>query len=434
MRPDLGDLVSALTLAAIAVLLLPKRDWKSIPARLVATARGERRHIFRAPTGRGAFSQDYIERWFQLIRRELGRVIELGIPLHAIAVEVEARGATQRQVLADQWAATRAGLLFEHLAGRATEADLHDQLRVRGHPPLAAKLRWTPAPKLTMPPMEWRLEWESHLEALRRQVHPAPGNDRAPLARHHDATASHVLQIRTLGEIHISAGGDDFAPTLLHRPSLALPWFYLLARETLKAGDRTARAVLGDEWFPALSADQQRTKVRRRLNDMCGDMSGPLAGMVKTEGEYVSLDLSSCDYDVCRLFELAEKVQASDDLLAAPFLGEVEEVVGELGKEWLPGWEEVERRATEGRSGAGKLITDVRNRIDGVRITLLEAYADRCLAGGRQERVIGYLEEALRRRPDRSGLARRLADAYEQIGQARRAVELRNEHGLDAAS
>ncbi len=181
-------------------------------------------------------------------------------------------------------------------------------------------------------------------------------------------------------------------------------------------------------------ACEQRTKVRRRLNDMCGELSGPLAGMVKAEGEYVSLDLSGCDYDVHGLFELAKKVQATDDLLAAPFLSEVEKVLGELGAEWLPGWEEVERRGSEGRSGAGRVISEVRNTIDGVRITLLEAYADRCLADGRQKRVIGYLEEALRRRPDRSGLARRLADAYEQIGQPRRAVELRNEHGLDAAS
>ena len=185
---------------------------------------------------------------------------------------------------------------------------------------------------------------------------------------------------------------------------------------------------------PSICCDQQRTKVRRRLNDMCGELSGPLAGMVKTKGEYVGLDLSGCDYDVHRLFELADQVQATGDLLTAPFLGEVEKVLDDLNAEWLPGWEEVERRATEGRSGAGKLITDVRNRIDSVRMTLLEAYADRCLVGAQQERVIGYLEEAVRRRSDRPGLARRLADAYEQIGQARRAVKLRNEHGLDAAS
>jgi hypothetical protein len=40
----------------------------------------------------------------------------------------------------------------------------------------------------------------------------------------------------------------------------------------------------------------------------------------------------------------------------------------------------------------------------------------------------------VRRRPYRTGLARKLADAYEQSGHVRRAMELRQEHGLDAVS
>ncbi len=73
-----------------------------------------------------------------------------------------------------------------------------------------------------MPPMEWRLEWESHLESLRR-AQPSRGHDRALPPRQRGAVAGLGLEIRTLGEIRISADGKDFAPTLLHRASLALP-------------------------------------------------------------------------------------------------------------------------------------------------------------------------------------------------------------------
>ena len=432
MRPELGGLVSVVACIAIAVLLLPKPDWKSIPARLRATARGERRHLFGPPSGRGAFSPDYIERWFQLVRREVPRALELGIPLQVLAVAVEARGAERRRLAGDQWAATRAGLLFEHLSGRLTEAELHDRLRAGGHPPPAPKLTWTPPPKYTLPPLEWRLEWDRHLEALRSQAQPAGRGPGAQPERQPAAVKG--FEIRTLGTIRIFADGEDFAPRLLHRPALAFAWFYLLAWETRKPADRVTRAMLCDEWFRGLDPDQQRKKVRQRLVEMSGEQSGPLAGRAKTEGEYVSLDLSGCDYDVNKLFDLAEQARASADLLTAPWLGDVEKALGELGEEWLPGWEEIERRVTEGRSGAERLVSDVRARIDSVRMSLLEAFADSCLAGGQPDRAIPYLEQAVRRRQDRAGLVRRLADAYERSGQARRAGQLREEHGLDAAS
>ncbi len=53
---------------------------------------------------------------------------------------------------------------------------------------------------------------------------------------------------------------------------------------------------------------------------------------------------------------------------------------------------------------------------------------------GNREQCIHYLEEAARRRPERVGLARKLADAYESSGQPRRATQLREEYGLDEAS
>jgi DNA-binding SARP family transcriptional activator len=434
MRPDLGGLVSISALIMVLLLLLPKRDWRSFPARLRATVCGERRYVFGPPSGRGALSSDFTERWFQLVRRELPRAIALGIPLHALVVWVEMRGAKLRQALDEEGTKTRAGLLCEHLSGEMTEAELHDRLREGGLPTPAGKIQWTPARKLTMPPMRWRLEWERHLESLRTQGQSVPGPNRTRSELLVGAPAIPGLEIRTLGEIRISANREDFAPRLLHRPALAFAWLYLLARESRKAGDRITRSALADELFPGLDPDQQRRKLRQRLNEMSGELSGPLAGRIKAEGEYVSLDLSGCDYDVRKLIELAEQARVTDDLLAAPVLGEVEKALGVAGEEWLPGWEEIERRATDSRSGAGSVITHVRDRIAAAHLTLLEALADACLTGQQPERAIPHLEEAVGRRPERVGLARKLADAYERSGQTRRAAQLREEYGLDEAS
>ena len=434
MRPDLGGLASVSTLIMVFLLLLPKRDWRSIPARLRATWVAERRYVFGPGSGRGALSSDFTERWFQLIRRELARAIALGIPLYGLVVLVEGRGATRRQARDEEWTNTRPGLLYRHLTGDITDAELHDRLRERGLPTPAGKIQWTPARKLTMPPMRWRLEWERHLESLRSRSHSGPGLSRARSELQAGAAPMAGLEIRTLGEIRICANGEDFAPRLLHRPALAFAWLYLLARESRKAGDRITRASLADELFPGLDPDQQRRKLRQRLNEMSGELSGPLAGRIQVEGEYVSLDISGCDYDVRQLMELAEQARVTDDLLAAPCLGEVEKALGVAGEEWLPGWEEIERRATDGRSGAGSVITDVRDRVAVAQLILLEALADACLTGQQPDRAVPYLEEAIGRRPERVGLARKLADAYERSGQTRRATQLREEYGLDEAS
>jgi len=61
------------------------------------------------------------------------------------------------------------------------------------------------------------------------------------------------------------------------------------------------------------------------------------------------------------------------------------------------GWDEIERRATDGRSGAGSVITHVRHPVAEAHVTLLETLADACLSEEQPDRRIG--------------LARKLADA-----------------------
>src|SRR2546427_9054913 len=109
MRPDLNDLPTILALLAAVLLLLPKREWRTIPPRVRATAEGDRDHLFGPPAGLGPLSSDFIERWLQLVRRELPRAIALGVPLHVLAVLVEARGPRGRVEGAKAWRDSAAG-------------------------------------------------------------------------------------------------------------------------------------------------------------------------------------------------------------------------------------------------------------------------------------------------------------------------------------
>src|SRR2546427_12667782 len=160
MRPDLNDLPTILALLAAVLLLLPKREWRTIPPRVRATARGDRHPLFGPQAGLGPLSSDFIERWLQLVRRELPRAVELGVPLHVLAVLVEARGARRRLERERARSDSAAGLLFERLSGRITEIELHDRLRQRGLPLPAPNLTMSAPPKLTPPPMTWREEGE----------------------------------------------------------------------------------------------------------------------------------------------------------------------------------------------------------------------------------------------------------------------------------
>jgi len=100
------------------------------------------------------------------------------------------------------------------------------------------------------------------------------------------------------------------------------------------------------------------------------------------------------------------------------------------GEEFLPGWEEIERKATRGRGAAGELVAQVRAEVAAAHASLLRLLADWHLERGQPQRVIPDLEEGLRRRPDQVVIAVKLIAAYEQAGQADMAASLRREHGL----
>lgn len=438
MRPDVNDLVTILVLLAIPLLLLPTWDSRRIPDRLRATARGDRHHVFGPPAGGGPLADDPIERWLQVMRRELPRVLLLGLPLHMLALGAEAHGARRRLARDDEWRRSAAGLLFELLTGRMNETELHERLRERGLPLPSEKLRWEPTPRLTMPPMEWRIEWDRHLESLGEEERPER-EPAAPLAAPAPKPAAppvgaFEVEIRALGGLFISSNGQDLAPGLMHRPALAFAWLYLMSREVLRAGDRIMRAVLGDILFPRIDTDRQREKLRGRLHELRNDLPEPLARRIKVEGDYVGFDLTGCDLDVRRVLALAEDVAGHVGPLTDELLEWIEAGARDALGEFLPGWEETERRATDAVSGADQVVADVRNQVAMAHVRLVSALATAYLARHQPDRAIPRLEEALRRRPERDDLARLLADAYDQAGQRRRAARVRHEYGLGEVS
>jgi hypothetical protein len=420
MPPDVRDLITVAAVAGIALLVVPKRAVRSVPARLRAVAAGDRHHVFQPPTG-----------------GELRRVIELGLPLHVIATVAEQRGARRRLASEVAWHRSPAGLLFEHLIGRMTESEVGDALRAAGAPPPAPKLRWSPPVRLTMPPMSWRTEWERHLDSVTVPAQTASefASPPPPVAEtpRPPKAVDLELEIRTLGEICLCANGEDLAPRLLHRPAQAVTWLYLLVREARRTGDRVIRGVFADELFPGLSPDRQRRKARQRLADLNRDLPKPLLRRLVVDGEYVGLDLTGCDLDVRRVLDLTTIARTldADDLLAPASVAQVEWALRMSAQEFLPGWEEIERRATDGRSGMGELVTAVREQIETAHLRLLEALADAHLARHRPADAARLLEQAVGRRPERSDLARKLVVACERGGLARRAADLRTEYGLE---
>lgn len=426
MQPDPQLIASALLLWATLVLLVPKRSWRTIGERLGTAARGERSYLFGPPARSGGLEPDYFERVLQLLRRELGRAIQLGLPVYAAAVAAETRGQTRRRLRASEWQASPSALLLEQLEGRLDKAEFRQRLHESRQLPVPEKLTWEPPQQVLMPPMQWRLEWEQQLSdgSAPESGDPPPGPAPAPI----------LLEIRTMGGLQLLAGDQDLTSALLRRPVQSFIWLYLLVRETRTPGGRISRAALSDELFAGLDPDQQRERLRKRLSEMHTLVPEPLARCVRSEGEHVSIDLEGCGLDARRLLDLARESSAAGDLLPDGLLSEIERALPVGTEEFLPDWEEVERRATGGRGVAGDLVREVRESLAGAYLSLVSALAVAYGARRQPAKAIPHLEEAVRRRPEAEAVALKLAEAYEQTGQPRLAGRLRSERGLTEAS
>ncbi len=476
MRPDLAELTSVIAVLAVLAIALHKRDWRSIQTRLRETRSGQRHYLFGPPDRTGALSNDPRVRTLQRLRAELRRGFELGIPLLAVAWYAEIRGIEARRRHEAAWRQSKKGLLLRHLVGEMTEEELHVRLRQRD--------QLLPAPQLelpqphTMPPMRWRMEWDQRLremeaEADRRWAEElTPAAQAAPPAPTRAAVAptaapeppatgtgpvattnAHVdgdspaaseaptavdqpampIEIHTLGEIRIVIDGEDVAPGLMHAPALAFTVLYLLAWEVRQPGDRATRDFFGEEIFRGQDPQARRRGVSHRLANLKREFPR-LRNRIRTEGEYLSFDPAGCDVDVRWVLDVAERVKAAGGSLNGKLYEDARRALIQGAREFLPGWEGIESRGTLGGSGAAQVVAEVRDGVVAARLDILRGLADAALARQQLDDAISYLEQALRLRPERTALARRLADVYERNGHPQRAARLRGEYGLDQAS
>jgi hypothetical protein len=259
----------------------------------------------------------------------------------------------------------------------------------------------------------------------------APAGDVAPAVRGDGARL--LAEIRTLGEIRIVVDGADIAPQLMHHPALAFMVLYLLSWEVRRPGERPTREFVADETFGRQSPSSRRRGVSQRLANVKRHFPG-LRDLITTTGEYLGFDSTRCDVDVLRVFRIAEQVQMAHGDLDPELLRRAQEALGLAAREYLPGWDGIEFKGTLGGSAAGELITEVRDQVVVARLDILGGLADMALGKEEVDDAISYLEEALRLRPERIAVARRLADIYERYAQPQRAAQLRGEYGIDEAS
>jgi hypothetical protein len=454
MRLDLADVASVLLVLAVCAVALPKRDWRTIPARFRETRDGERLHLFGPPGRSVRLSNDILARMLQVLHGELRRIVELGVPLLLLAWYAERRSADARAEREALWRESKPGLVFRHLAREMSEDELHGRLRERGYLALASKLALPRPDRYVVPSMRLRLEWEQRLHELqaaddgRRVGDVMPQEAVAAVPRDTPATAAQanhtvapvrddgatvLAEIRTLGEIRIVVGGVDIAPQLMHHPALAFMVLYLLSWEVRRPGERPTREFVADETFGRQPAHARRKGVRQRLANVTRHFPG-LRDLIITTGEYLGFDSTLADIDVLRVFRIADQVKAARGSLDADLLRQARDALDMTAREYLPGWDGVESKGTLGGSAAGELVTDVRDRVVIARLDILGGLADMALGKEEVDDAISYLEEALRLRPERIAIARRLADVYERHAQSQRAAQLRAEYGIDEAS
>jgi hypothetical protein len=435
MPPDVGDLVTFLGLCVAAVLVVPKRSWRSIPAHLRETAEGERVYAFGLPARCGPLADDVVERWFQLVRREWPRVVDLGVPLYVLGVVVEARGARRSRARDAAWRGSASALILEHLAGRQPESALRERLRERGLREPATKLTLPPPREFVLPPIHWRTQWDQEVAAMSSASAGAAKPEHPATTPVHPAAepVSAEFEVHTLGEIRFCFRGEDIAPRFLRKWVLGYLWLYLLIREARRPGDRVLRGIIADELFPGQDPEVQNERVRRRLSELTGELQPALRDCIKMESGYVRLDLSRYRFDLRELLDLVRRVEREPDGLGEDRVAEIREALVKAGEEWLPGWEEIERKGTGGRGAAGELVAEVRAEVAAAHASLLRVLADWYVARGQAKRVIPDLEEGLRRRPDQALIATKLIAAYEHAGQPDLAARVRREYDLGDA-
>ena len=429
MPPEAFRILGAISIWLLLAIALPKRRLPGLRGRLVALAAGKRRWLYAAPM---SWSRAASQR-----RRPLAealRAVELGAPIWVIARVLEERSARRRLEDKALWADSSAALIYARAAGNIKDQDLQARLSALGSPLPAEKVMHSTAATRPALPLDWWADRhpKSNVDApARTSAEPSelPATAADMVVQPQDPD---LLVIRTFGRLQLLHGDQDLSDCLLQKPVLAFTWLYLLARALARPDDRISRAELAEELTPGLAPERQRKRLRDRLSDMLhGEIPRELAARVTQQSdEGVSLDLQHAISDFDRLLQIALECKGRDGLLSPDHAHDAIQVLGSSEGEFLAEWDRLEDQVTGGRGAAGEIVRQLRERAESARVELLAALAANHLARQEPERAVSLLEQALERRPDHEGVARRLVSAYLQAGQISRAAELQRSHQL----
>jgi hypothetical protein len=390
--------LSLLAIWLLFVVLVPKRAVNSLAERLRAAAQGHRLYVFAPPAELGGgFAMSGVAEGI--------RLTQLGLPVYLLCLWAEARGRRRRLAMPS-----------------TTTSPLPPA--PKAHPPVRRQY--------VLPPVAWRREWEATL--LSRSA--APSGPAAPATSAHaelPPQLSGPLTIRSLGNLQLLYAGEDLTARLLRAPTLCFIWLFLLTHAAARPRSAVHRQVLAEEAFPGIDPDQQRGRLRGRLSDLQHDLPAILADRLKVDGDLLSLDLETVEFDVARLRSTADELAAGSGLLTDAGIKAIEVGIASYAGEYLPIWDEVERQTTAGRGSAGDLVRAVRTLTEDLHAQLLLRLARHYQARRDSPQAIPLLEEVLRSRPEREDVAQLLIAEYRDTGQAMRAYQLETAYRPETA-
>lgn len=232
-----------------------------------------------------------------------------------------------------------------------------------------------------------------------------------------------ALFIQAIGRIVVTIPTKNLTADLLRRPVMGFIWLYLFACEMRKPGDRMTRTALIDE--VAHGVVDPRGRLRGYLRDL-SHLPPPLGSMLKVEDELIGFDLLGQDTDVDELRRTAAYFAEPHDRIENYEVDHALEMLADFGSgDFLPGFEEMERRVTKGRGTAGQVVAEVRVKLHKLQADIALAVANVLLDRGQPADAATLLDPIVARSDDRDDLARVLITALRESGQHNRAAEIR---------
>ena len=432
--------------AALVLLLVPKRGLDHVRERFSDLRIGRRRWLFEPPPASWATQTEGTH----ALATDASQIFELAVPLFIAGRLAEQRSAQLHLERQGRWADSPKALLAAHLKGSITEAELHCQLATRGLPLPAAKAVLKKVEARPLISVKWWLERQAMAHAMATSNGEGPREsaavasigkeevesdahegEEAPEAESAPATTDPGhLRIRTFGRLQLLQAGQDYGPLLMAKKMLAFVWLYLFVRRLLEPEGLVNRGAFAEEYSPGLSPPKQNKRLRGRLTDINEDLPPALASRVVADRLHLHVDLSNSSVDIVRLQEVARLCVDQRGMLAPDLVAEARRMLEETEGELLPGWTEIEAETNGGRGGAKEYVRALREVAEMARVDLMAALAANHMARQEPRKAIPLLEQALERQAEREDLARMLQAAYLETGQHGRASQLQKDHSL----